>query len=811
MLKDLHHGIKDLARHPGFTAVAVIALAVGIGANTAIFSVVNAVLLRPLPYPEGDRLVMIWGNFLKLNMERLSAKAAEYEDYGKQSAIFESVAAYERQQLTLTGKDQPERIRAAFITPNLFSVLRVGPEYGREFAKESEAGRDNVVILSHGFWERHFHDKPTTSLAITLDDRSYSVVGVLPSGFEFPHPISQSAGAIDVLIPLVFSKEQVEQRRGPYYLNVLGRLKSGVTLEQSRSQMNVLAQRFEREQQGYRGPNGEDGGWRITVIPLMQETVGESRRALLVLLAAVGLVLTIACANVANLLLLRAARRRRELAIRAALGASRWRMVRQLLVQGLLLSFFGAAVGILLARWGIDLLQSLGSANLPRAHDIAIDKTVLGFTALVAIFSSVFIGLVPALQTSRLDLQTALRETASTGDRLGSYWSSALVIAEVALSLLLLTGAGLLINSFIRLQNVHPSIAIERIITVEINLSASRYRDPEQASAFYEELTQRLNLLPGVQSTTSGTQQVLDGGRRNDPFAIEGRPLDPADLNSASWQVVGPDYLRTLGVLLVAGRDISRKDLDRGNPPVAVINERMAKRYWPNETPIGRRVTLGLPRPENPWITIVGIAKDLPRRLDSPAEPDWYISRSAAPQLNRYVFVRSAGDPALLVNAIRNTVLAVDRDQPITAMRTMSEVVGNTVAPRRFNTLLLAIFALVAVGLAALGIYSVISYSVAMRTREIGIRIALGAEKSRVVKLILKRGMTPALIGSLLGLIAALMLTRLMTGLLFEISPTDPLTYVAVIVFLLIVALSACYIPARRATKVDPLITLRYE
>ena len=812
MLKDIQSGIRDLARHPGITAVAVIALALGIGANTAIFSVVNGVLLRGLPYPEGDRLVTIWGNFRKLNMERLSAKAAEYQDYGKQSEIFDSVAAYERRQLTLTGKDQPERIRAAFITPNLFSVLRVRPQFGREFtAGESEAGRDNVVILTHGFWQRHFNDTTGTGLSITLDDRSYSVVGVMPSTFEFPDPTSRSSAPIDLLIPLVFSKEQVEQRRGPYYLSVLGRLRSGVTLERVRTQMNALAQRFEREYRGYRGPNGEDGGWRISVTPLTEEIVGQSRRALMVLLAAVALVLTIACANVANLLLLRAARRRKELAIRSALGASRWRIVRQLLIEGLLLSVVAGAAGLLLARWGTDLLQSLGSADLPRAHDIAIDRTVLGFTALLAVLSGTFLGLVPAFQTSNRDLQTAFRDTTATGDRRHSHWSSGLVAAEVALSLLLLIGAGLLIHSFVRLQNVHPAIAIERIITAEINLSASRYRDPEQASAFYGELTQRLNSLPGVQLASFGTQQVLDGASRNDPFAIEGRPLDPTDLTSASWQIVGPDYFRTLGVPLLAGRDITVRDLDRGTAPVAVINERMSKRYWPNESPIGRRITLGLPRPENPWITIVGIAKDLPRRLDSKAEPDWYLSRSLTPQLNRYVFVRSAGDPASVADAIRATVLAIDRDQPVTSMRTLTEVVSNTVASRKFNTLLLGIFAAVAVALAALGIYSVISYSVAMRTREIGIRMALGAEKSSVLKLVIKRGMTPALIGSGIGLAAALMLARLMTGLLFEISPTDPLTYVAVSMFLLSVALFACYIPARRATRVDPLIALRYE
>jgi putative ABC transport system permease protein len=790
--------IRDLLRHPGFTIVAVVALAVGIGANTAIFSVVNAVLLRPLPYPQSDRLVMIWGNFLKLNMERLAAKAGEYEDYRNQADVLESVGAFERHSMTITGNLEPERIRAAFISPNLLSVLRVHPASGREFTNEET----NAAILSHGFWQRH-----SSRESVILDGQTYSVVGVMPESFNFPGSEAQP----DVLLPLVFATGQVAERRGPYYLNVLGRLKDGVTLDQARSQMNALALRFEREQKGYRGPNGEDGGWRITVNPLTEEVVGKSRRALLVLLGAVGLVLMIACANVANLLLLRAARRRKEIAIRAALGASRWRIARHLLLEGLVLSSIAGVAGLLLARWGIDLLTALGSASLPRANEIAIDKTVLAFTSGVAILSSAFLGLVPAFKASKLDLQTALRDSAGSSDVRRNHWSQTLVVAEVALSLLLLAGAGLLVNSFIRLQRVHPAIAVERIMTIEINLPDARYREREKASRFFNDLTQRLSALPGVQAATSGTQQVLSSEPRNDPFAIEGRPLNPRDLTSASWQVAGAGYFHTLDLPLVAGRDIELKDMDQSSPPVAVINERMAARYWPNENPIGRRVTLGLPRPENPWVTIVGIAKDLPPRIDSQPGPDWYLSRSNSVQLNRYVFVRTAGDPVAIGEAIRKTVAQVDRDQPVTSMRPMTQVVSATVAPRRFNTFLLGTFAVIALGLAALGIYSVISYSVTMRTREVGIRMALGAEKASVLMLVLKRGMAPAVLGSLIGLGAALLLTRLMAGLLFEISTTDPLTYVAVSLFLLSVALLACYIPARRATKVDPLEALRYE
>jgi putative ABC transport system permease protein len=640
------------------------------------------------------------------------------------------------------------------------------------------------------------------------------VIGVMPAGFQFPHPNFPSAQPAEVWIPLAYTSEQVLQRRGPYFLNVLARLKPGVTLVTARTEMNNLAQRFEREQRGYRGPNGEDGGWRITLIPLQDEIVGGSRRALFVLFGAVALVLLIACANVSNLLLLRAARRRKDLAIQSALGASSWRIVQQLLTEGLVLSTFGGVLGLLMARWSIDLLIALGPGNLPRTEEIGIDAPVLAFTGLTSILSSILFGLVPAMQASKLDLQATLKDggRGALSGWHGQRWSNVLVVSEVALSLLLLISSGLLVNSFLRLQRVNPGIAVDQIMTAEINLSASRYREPAQASAFFKELAQRMESLPGVQTATFSTVQVLSGAGRNDPFAIEGRPLNPDSLTSAGWQMVGVDYFKTLGVPLTRGRDFTLQDMDPGAPTVAVINEKMAARYWPNADPIGRRITLGLPRPDNPWVTIVGIAKDLPHGAkDSQPAPDWYVSRVPGAQLNRYLFVRTAGDLTSVANAIRNQVSAIDRNQPITTFQTMNEVIGGTIAPRRFNTLLLGIFAAIALVLAAIGTYSVISYSVASRTHEIGIRIALGARKSNVLKMVIKRGMTLALMGTLVGLGSGFALTRLMSSLLFDVSPTDPFTFVFVSICLLAVALLACYIPARRATKVDPLVALKYE
>lgn len=808
MLKDLRYAIRDLVKHPGFASVAVVTLALGIGANTAIFSVVNAVLLRPLPFPEANQLVMVWGNFLKLNMERLPAKAAEYEDYAAQNETFDSVAAYENQNFNLTRDDQPQRITAARITSNLLSLLQVQPVEGRAFTSdEGGPGRDNVAILSHGFRQRCFAvDKSVINQVVTLDDRSYTVIGVMPADFAFPY--SEPA---DVFVPLSYSAEQIARRQGPYYLSVIARLKGGVTLALARSQMSALAQHFEREQRGYRGPNGEDGGWRITVVPLEEEIVGGNRRALLVLLAAVGLVLTVACANVSNLLLLRAAKRRRELAIRRALGASRWRIAQQLLVEGLLLTTVSAAIGLLVARWGVDLLTTIDSASLPRANEISIDGRVLAFTTLAAIISSLLLGLVPALQASRLDLQASLKAAGARGGSGRNYFSNVLVVSEVALSLMLLVGAGLLINSFLRLQRVDPGVVVNQLMTAEINLSSVRYREPVQASSFYRELSQRIESLPGVQGVSFSTLQPLSGATQKDPFAIEGRSLNPEQLTTAGWQVVGANYFRTLGIPIIKGRDIAAQDLDQASSVVAVINEKMAALYWPNEDPIGRRVTLGLPRPGNPWITIVGIAKDLPARLDRQPEPDWFLSRTADIQLNRYLFVRSVSDVSALTNSIRSAVLAIDRNQPVTAFQTMNEVLDKTIAPRKLNTLLLGIFAAIALGFAAVGVYSVISYSVTLRTQEIGIRMALGAQKVAILRLVLKSGMKATLIGTAMGLLGAFMLTRLMSSLLFEVSATDPLTYVVVSLFSIGVALLACYIPARRATSVDPLVALRYE
>jgi len=812
--KDIQYGFRNLVKRPSYTAIALITLALGIGANSAIFSVVNSVLLCPLAYRDSDRLVMIWGNFSKLNIERLTAKAAEYEDYRTQNQIFDQVAAFNNQSLNLTSVDQAERIVGARVTANLFSMLGAQTELGRSIATdEAEAGHNMVVVLSHGFWQRHFGGEATAvGQRLKLNDQDYSVIGVMPAGFQFPHASLPFAQPAEVWIPLAYSSEQVTQRQGPYYLNVLAHLKPGVTLSQTRTQMNTLGQMFEKEYRGYRGPNGEDGGWRITIAPLQEEAVGNSRTALLLLFGAVGLVLLIACANVANLMLVRAAAQQKEVAIRAALGASRWRIARQWVIESLLLALLGSGLGLLLALWSIDLLIKLGPAGLPRVQEIKIDARVVVFTTGLAILTGVLCSLIPALRASNLDLQSALKESRTLGGGRRQYGRNLLVVGEVALSLMLLIGAGLLVKTFVRLQRVNPGVAADQLLTAQINLPESRYREPAQASAFYRELIERLETLPGVQGASVSTMRPLNGTARNDPFAIEGRPFDSSNLTSAGWQMADANYFRTLGIPVVQGRDLTAQDTDEKSPIVAIINEAMARRFWPNENPIGRRITLGLPRPDNPWVTIVGIAKDLPHRaIDSPPEPDWYLSRALGPQRDRYLFVRTAGDPTNLAAAIRSQVSAIDREQPVTKIKAMRDVIAETIAPRKFNMLLFGLFAAISVVLAAMGIYGVISYAVAERTQEIGIRVALGARAVDVMNLVLRGGLNLALIGIAIGLAGAFALTRLMKSVLFGVTPTDAVTFASVSVGVIAVALLACYIPARRATKVDPLVALRYE
>jgi putative ABC transport system permease protein len=813
MFQDLRYGARMLLRQRAFTIAAVIALALGIGANTAVFSVVNAVLLRPLPYQNSDRMAVVWGNFLTFSMEQLQAKAAEYIDYRDQTRSFEALAAFSTDDFNFTGGLQPDRIAGASVTANLFPMLGARAAQGRLISPdENQTGRDNVVVVSHQFWQKRLGAEANViGRGVRLDDRNYTVIGVMPADFEFPHPSFNFAEPVEFWIPLAFTTDQVAQRQRPNYLNVIGLLKSDVTIEQASAEMAALGQRFEREHQSYRGPKNSDMGWRITVTPLQEQVVGNSRRAILVLFAAVGLVLLIACANAANLLMMRATVRQKEMAIRAAMGAHRLRLIRQLLTESLLIAAMGAAGGLTLAWLGVKALVALGPDNLPRLQEINVDGRVLFFTLALSGLTGLIFGLAPALQASRPRLQHTLKEGGAAATR-GRHWlRNLLVVGEVAIAMTLLVGAGLMLNSFARLQRVNPVVNAGKLLSVQINLPETRYPKAAQAATFFQELIRRVESLPGVESASLSTIQPLSGVVTNDPFCIEGRPLDFNNAPVAGWQHVTPNFFRTLGIPIVAGRDFTERDTS-DTSGAAIINEAMARRYFLNEDPIGKRLTLGLPRPDNPWLTIVGVVKDIPHRdLESKAAPDWYLSYLGQPRRYGYLMARASGDPASLAAAIRGQVSAIDKDQPVTAIRTLNEVIASTTAPRRFNTLLLAIFAAVALTLAAVGIYSVISYSVTQRTQEVGVRMALGARPGDVIRLILKQGLAMTIIGVAAGNLGAIAAARVMSGLLYGVTATDPATFGANSLLLAIVAMLACYLPARRAARVEPIAALRCE
>ena len=810
---DLRYGARRLRKQPLFTFVAVLTLALGIGANTAIFSVVNAVLLRPLPYAQSERLVTLWGNYQKLNITRLPAKAGEYRDYRDETQSFAEVAAATSLTYSLTGSGAPERLAGASVTANLFATLGAQVAQGRGFTSTDEQpGNAPVVILSHGCWRQRFGGAAdVVGKTLRLNGQPYNVIGVMPAGFQYPHASLPYGAPAELWTPLVFTPEQSAERGGGYFLTVIARLKSDVTLPQARAELTALGQGFVAQKTGYRGPGNQDGGWQITITPLLDEAVGQSRFALWLLLGAVGLVLLIACANVASLLLAQGAVRQRELAIRAALGAGRWRIVRQLLCESLLLAGLGAAGGLLLAWWGVAALTKLKLDNLPRVAESNLDGRVLGFTLLVALLTSLLFGLLPAWQmgqAARSNVQQTLKEGGAAVTSRRSWLRNLLVVGEVALAVLLLVGAGLLINSLVRLQRVRPGLDIDKLLTVELSLPRAGYTDATKIKAFTEDLIQRVEALPGVEQASTSSRLPLDGNVGSDPFMIEGLDIKPNDLPNAAWQIIAPNHFRTLGIALLRGRDFTAQD---GND-VAIINETMARKYWPNADALGKRLSLGMPRPENPYKTIIGIVADTPHgTLAAPPGRDCYLPLAARAMQGFWLFVRAAGEPASLAAAVRQQVWAVDKEQPIGKVHTLREFVAGTLAPRRFNTWLLSGFAALALLLAALGIYSVLAYAVTQRTQEIGLRMALGAQASDVVRLVLRQGLTLALLGVAVGLAGAWWATRLLQSLLFGVRATDPLTFGLVAVVLLVVAALACLLPARRATRIDPLVALRCE
>ncbi|MCI0486763.1 MAG: ABC transporter permease [Blastocatellia bacterium] len=809
LLQDLRYGARMLLKKPGFTAVAVLTLALGIGANSAIFSVVNAVLLRPLPYPDSERIVRLWQTLPAHGLERLSLSAPEFVDYRDRSRSFSSLAVYASQGLNLTGAGEAERVTCTYVTRGFFSVLDVRPFRGRNFYVEEDApDNDLVVILSHALWQNRFGgDESILGQAVTLNGRSHTVIGIMPAAFQFPNQDTE------IWKPMAFSADDYsEDSRGSHYLRAVARLKPGVSLEQARSEVASIARQLQHEHP----TNYEEGsGWSAGAASLHEEAVGDVRLTLLVLLGAVGFVLLIACANVANLLLARATSRQRELAIRSALGAGRWRIVRQLMTESLTLALLGGCLGILLALWGNDMLRALSPADFPRLDEIGVDARLIAFTFLVSLLTSLLFGVVPALQTSKLNLSDSLKESGntSTDTRSRHRLRGLLVAGEVALALVLLIGAGLLIKSLYKLQQVELGFNPSNLLTMRLDLPRAKYGEPVRQRAFFEQLIDRVESLPNVKSVGIVNYLPLSGSGNQRNAAVEGKPENPINIE---FRIVSPAYFRTMGIGLSEGRLFDERDREDA-PYVAVVNETFTRIFLPDENPLGKRIKYGGAGSPFKWLTVVGVVKDLKHNdVDAEVKPEIYISYLQPPlpnwnTQNMFLAVRAESEAQNLIPVMRDIVRSIDSDQPIYSIATMQELIARSTAARRFNMLLMAIFAALAVLLAMVGIYSVMSYSITQRTREIGIRLALGARSRDILRLVLRRGMVLAVTGLVAGMLAALWLTPLMAGLLYEVSATDPLTFVMVALLLFVVALLACWIPARRATKVDPMTALRYE
>ncbi len=799
--QDIRFGVRMLRKSPGFTAAALVVLALGIGANSAIFSVVNAVILRPLPYRDADRLVILQEFNPQQSEEPISVSYSNFVDWRNQSQSFDQMAAIGSQDFILSGGGEPERVQAATVTDNLFESLGVAPIIGRAFSDDEEkAGGAPVALISYGLWQRRFGANPDLSgKTISLDDATFSVIGVMPSGFQIP------SEHIDVWMPLVPNTPEIFlKNRAIHVFIALARLKPGVTLEQSQTEMSMIAGRI---QQQY--PDA-DPGHAIQLKSLHEVMVGTIRPSLFVLFGAVVFVLAVACANVVNLMFARAASRQKELAIRTALGAVRLRIIRQLLTESLLLAFAGGGLGLLLALWGVDWLVAGMPDYIPRSSEIGIDSQVLGFTFLVSLLTGAISGTMPAFQASRPDLNEVLKEGGRASASFArSRTRNMLVVAEIALSLVLLIGAGLMIDSFRRLQKVNPGFRADNLLTMEVSLPNSRYPNTSQVISFYKELPQKLKAIPGVEAASAVNRLPISGGDSLGELTIEGRPFPSGEAPSASYRRALPNYFQTMGIPLIYGREFDARD--NGETKVVLINGEMARRYWPDKDAVGKRIKIGPPEGE-PWLTIVGVVGDV-KNTGLSAEPALatYEPHAQRPWSTMNLVVRTAGDPMNLASTIRDAIRATDQELPVLKVSSMEKRISASVTSERFNTLLMSIFAGVALMLAAVGVYAVMSYTVNRRTHEIGVRMALGARRRDVVRLIVGQAVILVLAGVAIGLIAAFFLTRLMSSLLFQISPTDPAIFAAVALILLGVALGASFIPVRRAMKVDPMVALRCE
>ena len=796
--RDFRFSLRSLLKRPGFTAIALLALALGIGANTAIFSLVNAVILQPLPYRDPDRLISVYGT--RNRSTQGSVGPTDFLDYRSQNKTFEQFAASGSMMLpmNLTGSGEPERLNASVITGNYFDTFGVRPALGRGFSLENEkTGQDHVTVLSHAFWQTRFGGDPNiVNKTINLDGKAYEVLGVMPAEVVLPQPAQ-------LWVPINFDADPEMKMRNARFLRGIGRLKEGVTLDQAQTDTDLIAAQLEQQ---YPDSNT---GWSLRLIPLREILVGGSRTMLFILFGAVGFVLLIACANVANLLLVRAAARQKEIAMRTALGASRLRIIRQMITESLLLAIFGGALGALLAVAGVKLLVSLGEDNIPRTANVKIDATVLAFTLLISLATGLLFGLAPAIRTMKENLVDALKDGIRGGSEatVKNRTRSLLVVFESAIAVMLLIAAGLLIRSLVALQNVDPGFDPNNVLTLRVDLPRQKYNTPEKASNFFEQLETRVAGLPGVEAVGLITDLPLSGEARDMPYRVEGRPAT-SDIAFVDFRRVNKNYFSAMRIPLRRGRNFTEQEVRQSDKAI-VVSQAFVDSVFPNEEALGKRLIIWSGIRNEPY-EIIGIVGDT-RYQSLQGEPSATMYVPTRELLFVNLVIRTQGDPLSLVGGVRKEVNALDPDQPIAAIRPMTEWVAMSAAGARYRTTLLGLFALLAMILAATGIYGVMSYSVAQRTQEIGVRMALGARPLDVLKLVVRQGMMLVLIGVVVGLAGALALTRVMSSLLFGVTERDPITFVAVAALLIVVAFISCFVPAHRATRVDPLIALRCE
>jgi putative ABC transport system permease protein len=806
--QDVRYAARMLAKRPGFTVVAALTLAFGVGANTAIFSVVEAVLLRALPYRHAERAVVVWENNRVRDNPRNVINPGNFLDWSDQAKSFDEMAAFVDQRYNLTGVGDPEEVPSQVATPNLFALLGAEAALGRTLTPEdAEAGGEDVAVISHGLWQRRFGGTPEViDRVISLNGTSVTIVGVMPPDFKwFIKEGSLTGKPADLWRPMRFTEEQ-RVRRGRY-LQAVGRLAPGISHEQAKAEMEAIAARFEKQYPDF------STGWGVTLVPLRDQLAGEIKPALLVLLGAVGFVLLIACVNVANLLLARAAGRHKEIAIRSAIGAGRRRIVRQLLTESLLLALLGGALGLLLSRWCVQALVALSPANLMDVGQVGVNLPVLAFTLGVSLLTGIIFGLVPALEASRVNLSETLKESSrgNAGSSRGRRVRDILVVAEVGLALVLLVGAGLMIRSFSRLQAVDPGFDARNLLTLRVLLPATKYPEDAKLVTFFREAVANLRTLPGVSSASAVSALPFADLGAATSFAIEGRPAPAAgDEPVTDVRVVDEEYFRTMSIPVLAGRTFTVQEAleDR---KVAVVNEAMARTYFPGENPVGKRILVNMKSEPQPT-EIIGVVGDARYdKLEGELRPMVYWTHPQLTYSSMTLILRTSIDPEGLTAGARRKILAIDKDQPVSDVRTMESWLAESVARNRFGTLLLGAFAGLALLLAAIGIYGVMSHSVVQRQSEIGVRMALGAEARDVLRLVIGQGLLLVLGGVALGLLGALALTRLLSSLLYGVSATDPLTFAAIALLITGISSIACYIPARRAARVDPLTALRAE